>query len=291
MSKLNYKIGEKEKDIYYQNLPKKYIQPYLDLAEEAKEKLGLKTEVEVKLGKWWRSDPQPNKNIINCPPFQETFIPTFLHYMCHFKIGDEGWPRPAVEHTFTDKLFEVNSLDKEKWENISEKEQKSITFNFINRAADSFFDFFVWRLVPKVYGKKYLLSMIGDVDKNSVQTVIDKFTYIYKDSGFKYFNYIFALDYFAMFYVITETVDPHKHEDLKGLYEQLRKNKEFQDLLVPNFDEKVRSLQKFYKNLHEKYPTYQDFLADKETAKRLYREYYAIVWEGTGLEAEIVYFV
>jgi len=288
---VNYKIASKEEGVDYSTLPAEHSQRYKDLIEEAKVKLGLKTPISVKLHKWWRFEVEDGNFIINAPPFDPGHEPTFVHYLCHAKILDEGWLRPAIEHSFTDKVFEVNKLDKEKWEKIPQKEKDSLCFNFINRAADSFFDFFVWQFVTKQYGKKYLLEMIGNVDKNSVNAVIAKFDYIYKDSGFKYFSYIFTLDYFAMFWVITKTIDPKKHEDLEAIYRGLLKKKEFKDLVVPDIDKKVEWMQKFYTELQKKYPTFKEFLADKEAAKQYFIEYYEKVWEGTGLQVTVEKFV
>lgn len=286
---MKYKIASKEDTLNYTS--RKDINPYKEIIKEAKTKLGIQTEIVVNLAKWWRFDCEEDKYIINAPPFNEQFVPTFLHYVCHAKILDEGWLQPAIGHTFTDEVFRINNLDKKKWDTMAKREKETLCFNFINRAADSFFDFFVWQFVTKKYGKQYLLRVIGPIDDNSVNAVISKFQYIHNDSGFKYFNYIFTLDYFAMFYVLTKTIDPDTHNRLEKVYNDLLKNPDFKALVIPNIHEKIISLRKFYTNLQAKYPTFKEFLADKEQAKQNFTRYYEQVWAGTGLNVTVDHFV
>ena len=50
-------------------------------------------------------------------------------------------------------------------------------------------------------------------------------------------------------------------------------------------------MQKFYTELQRKYPTFKEFLADSEVAKKKFIEYYEDVWKETGLKVVVEEFV
>jgi hypothetical protein len=253
-------------------LKKKYLAPYEKLLKKVRPKLDLKRPIKLKLASgWYFHIPSKGRSyMLYCPPYRPSSEPAFVHYLCHAKLLEDGWKRPEI------KIF---------------RKKSKYLFGWINRSADSFFDFYTWKLVADKLGKSYFLRFTKRIVAHKPQEVIRSFRYFYTKQKEKFTAYTVCLDWFAMFYVLSWKIDKKRYRAFVNLYKQLIPDKEFRKFVPAGIKQRMVWLRKFYTSLIKKYPTYRELLKDGNAAQREFIRYYSQVWRGTNLKVKITKFV
>jgi hypothetical protein len=243
---------------------------YVSLYKKVEGKLGINLTIRLVRSGWVGLHfkiPKKPIFIVGCPPYDKQNEPVFLHYLCHAKIDQEGWPDLVFELTYKGN-------------------KKGITKNVLggleSRSADSFCDFYVWNLVAKRLGKKWFTDFVSP-KKETTNSWVGFYQKKYKESS-KYFPYCNMMDWFAAMHVLSRTIDKKSYETLDRIYEDLIKRKEFKKLVPENTGQKILWARDFYQKMLEKYPTYSELLKNKKEMQRQYRRYLYKFWEGTDLE-------
>ncbi len=254
---------------------------YKKLLTVAAQRTGLRTPVEIKIDRWWYFHVAEKNFTIYCPPYHKEFEPTFLHYICHAKILEDGWKRPKISSKIA-----KDATDRE----ATKKEQRRFISGCINRSADSFFDFYVWKFVTEKFGKDYFLRFTKPIVAHRPEDVIKGFKRFYSSTGSTFTNYCVCLDWFAVLYVLSEEIDAKRRLQLNNLWSALSRNRNFKKLVPPGTKQKIRWLRNFYQNLSEAYPTYKDLLNNRSLEMQ-FKKYYDKIWRNTGLKIKVVGFI
>ena len=268
---------------------KKYIQPYEKILKKAKVKLDLKTPVEIKISHWWyfHYPLKRDKVTLYCPPYLKEFEPAFLHYLCHAKILEEGWPRVKVQIQLA-KTF--NKIEREKIEKLSKKEQRLRLLLWDGRAGDSFFDFYTFRLLAEKVGLNYFKRFVRMTTNLGTKKLLKGLEEEYKLDNFIFSVYTYCLDWFAMLYVNSQNLDKESYKKLGKMFRELLKEKTFQEMTFPNIKQRIQRVRNFYKKLSQKYSNYKELLKDGKAVQNQLVKYSQLVWRSTGLKVKIVGF-
>jgi len=275
----------------------KDIKNYRRVLREANAKLGIKTKFILKPSYSWFFDLTSNNRgkffRIYTPPFSAYHIPTFIHYLCHAKIIEEGWPMPITStRGFTADAFSFQDRENiaARLDALDNRAKRNLIWSWLNRALDSFFDMFVWRLVREVFGPDYLLQYTRDILRSSDKKIIAAHKKMYRLTTFKYNAYVSTIDWFVLFPLMLELVNPALAATLEEKFNRLARRKEFLEANVPDIRQRIIRLRKFYRDIFTKYPTYRQLLRNKAQLKKLYLHYFSLVWSGTGLSTRITGF-
>lgn len=258
-------------------MPKKTdkLSPYKKVLAKARPKLDLKTPVKLIAGNGWffDLDPSRKKFPLTCPPFSKENECAFLHYLCHAKILEDGWPMPITQ---TSKVKEDRGPD------------TKMLSAFINRSLDHFFDYFAWLLVIEKFGNRYFLRASKSVSEAKPKTIVDAFKNTFAEDNIKYASYLGTLDWFVLFHTLAFlSGNKDREKELEVLCRKLLRGKKFLKITVSNPEERVKKLRKFFRNIFREHPDYRSLLKNKKSVKQHYRDYYSIVWRDTGLKSEI----
>jgi hypothetical protein len=249
---------------------KSHLGAYQELLKKARTKLGLKTRIGLTPAGQWHFTIQRDKFVLHCPRYYDE--PVFIHYMCHAKLLEDGLRRPKI--TFTTKI------------------DKKTARGLVNRAADSFFDFWVWRLVIKKFGARHLKRFTAGFLNSTPGDLINGFCAEHKRTGSKLPAYLVCIDWFAMFYVLTGKLNGGRkiQKKLDRLWQGLLASQKFKQITPRQTDKKIQWLRKFYMNVSKKYPEYENILNNRKEAECAFVEYYKKVWLKTGLNVKRIKF-
>jgi len=272
-----------------EELKKKYFYPYQDLFEKINKSLKIRTPFTFDLatGFSFQIPKNQKKFILYSPPYEKQFEPLFIHYLCHAKMLEDGWLMPDIHYRLSDDAFREYKVSKAKWKALSKKEKKAIYFTWQNRSADSFFDFYVWQFVTEKFGKKIFLNFTSKTPTQKPKEIIEVTKKYNKYSQFPFTSYAIFIDWFVMFYMVAKKVHPKRAEELDKLFKKIIKRKDFIALVPSDFVKRIYRLREFYAVLGKKYPSYRELVKDRKGFEQAFREYYSIVWEGTGLRTSI----
>ena len=91
-------------------LKKKYFFPYQELFQKANKILELNIPMKFDLARNWYFDIHERKFTLYCPPYAKSHEPIFIHYLCHAKMLEQGWPRSEIYYRLTDQAFKENKV-------------------------------------------------------------------------------------------------------------------------------------------------------------------------------------
>ena len=273
------------------------IQHYKKLAKKIIPKLGLKRKVRIKLADYpsFEIDKEKNLTINANKELQKREDAVFIHYLAHAKLLEEGMPELLSNYAFRkQQLMRMNKLSEKQFRelNIINNFQKNFG-HIANRGNDMFHDFFVWQLVADRVGAKlfriYIDSFIKYGQPESIGRLYEQITKIKK---MRYLSYIRCIDNFVSFYVIAKILGFKKEADLiSRRFHTLKKNKAFKKAMLPSAEEKVKKLRQFFMDVHKKFPHPYDFLKNKKTLKKIYREYLRLLYSKTGFKPTQIKFI
>ncbi|MBI3114862.1 MAG: hypothetical protein HYZ07_02785 [Candidatus Harrisonbacteria bacterium] len=244
------------------------LAPYERILAKARKKLDMRTPFSLRAGDRWYFDVPHDRSAftLTCPPFSRDTEPSFLHYLCHAHIVDAGWLLPVTET-----------------KNIN----KAAFFYTVNRSIDHFFDYYAWRLVTEKFGKRYPLRVSREVAGATPARIIQGLRIIQNDFQSPYPAFVTALDWFALFPIVASFVDHRREANILARFAQLRRRNDFIAATIPSAAEKIEAAQTFFRTLLRAYPHHDTLLANTAIFKRMYRKYYRLIWNGTGLKTRI----
>lgn len=244
---------------------------YEAIYRDSQPKLNLKTSLSFKIGESWYYDiPRTRDHVtLTCPPFSDVNVPTFLHYLCHTKILEDGWQFPIT------KTIGISS------------DAPHYFFTF-NRAIDHFFDYYAWRLVVEIFGPAPVMLFTSGVAAATPELIIENLAHYTKQFGAPYPSYIMALDWFSLFPLIAVPIDRQREKVLLSLSDKVARRKDFASATVPVMAKNLVAVREFFQSLLAVYPRYNHLFENRGVFRAQYKNYYALVQRDTGLNSEIV---
>lgn len=258
---------------------------YNKLYKKIKPLFDLQTVVKTKDSEKWFFDHEPGaKEItIHTPEFSEKNTPVFVHYLGHAKLLESGWPRFKG-------LTKVTSEDlKSYFDDVSEEEERKRRRYWMSRSEDSFFDFFVWRFVQKKSGEDWLKKFVEKIAVLDSQSIIAHFGPEKKSAGVDVFRFLYSIDWYGALYTLCKIHGFDKQvDDLNKQWAEIESHDMYTKVFKKKLPNTIDWLRDFYLKINQDYPTFQDFLKDKDRFDSTIKEYYKNLWKDTGFEAELL---
>ena len=144
-------------------------------------------------------------------------------------------------------------------------------------------DFYAYRLVVQLFGVKHFQRFTRIVTDHDMPTLLDFLKKMYQDSPIPLSTYHFCLDWFASLFVLAGIVDPPTQKKLRGVFESLLKDINFQRITFRTIKERIERMRGFYRELIRRYPSYELFLRNLETGNALFISYCKKAFARSGL--------
>lgn len=230
--------------------PEDPLEPYRQLTGTARDRLGTDTKIELVLAREWGGDPRGDQFTIYAPPHRPDQEHILLHYLATFHMIEQGWRSPVFQYD-TDFQYRV-----------------------ANRAADTFTDYWAYRLVADQFGPDHihdypawLLDLSPQEAAERLQA--DQETFDFSDDQFATYCYVFTVDWYSMVPALTRPHEPSRADDLIHHGEQLVAALEREQVL-----DRLATIRTIFADYNEQ-DAFTDVLPDQEEQ---FRQYYATVW-------------
>lgn len=265
-------------------MSKSPLAPYRTLRKTVGPKIGLRTRIAVRpipLPRGWYFDERAERKtiIIYAPPYDaERTAPTFVHYLGHAKLLEDGWPRVAADVDVTNPALRRYLKDQ------SPEKRQNTPHYWASRSEDSFFDFYVWLFICKKMGTSWLERFLSPVTEKDAETMLRFLNATRRGEGFDVYRYLYCLDWFAMLRTLADLHGLEGHrKKLDAKYKALLEA----DMLTPRYSKKIPRtifrLRKFYKELHGSYSSHRSLLRNKTVFRHHFDRYYRYVWRDLGI--------
>jgi hypothetical protein len=266
-------------------MPEDSLDPYRELVKTVGPKIGLRTPIRVAPSeRGWFFDQQPDKRAITIyvPPYSAEYTaPTFVHYLGHAKLLQDGWPRMRADISVTDPDL-VAFLSR-----MPAEERQKIPLYWASRSEDSFFDFYVWLFLREQLGTGWLERFQTPVTSKRAEDVLVFFGTASSDAGTDVFRYLYCLDWFAAQRTLAEIHGFKVGSVLDAHYRAILGSHR----LTTHFSQKIRStlpwVRTFYRNMYLRYPSHHALLRDKRRLQDIFQRYYTHVWQDIGLQIAV----